>query len=307
MRFNLLRSKEETGGGDSKEVKPEVNKSLDDALAEAEAQFEKDHPELRDNATKDETKETSDKETKDKSEEDEEEDEEADELTPEQLVHAKTLLKLLSNPKTARSALTTLATSAGLELTEIQTKKEEKEAKKTIKEIVQAKLGSKYEFLSAELGDLLQDLFETQVIEKTKDIRDKVANSETRDRINEIKTAQQQVLAEYSNIDAAILQEVVRISKEEELLQGKNVSDAKFFKSCLILAADNLNKSLVKKTTKVAETTKKRSPLDELANKGSGSGSGKAGSEPKKTIQVKSEKDAINLAVQQLAEAASKK
>src|SRR5438876_1189184 len=76
-----------------------------------------------------------------------EEEKKIEDLSEEQLNFAKTLYKALNNPDPSiqRQTLKVLASAAGLDLKEIETKKEGKQAEETLLELLKAGLGE-YDF-----------------------------------------------------------------------------------------------------------------------------------------------------------------
>lgn len=280
---------------DEKETKT-LSSSIDAAAEEIEAQLRKDEKEEK-------TDDSTDKDEESESTDEDEDDEKEKDLTAEELVHAKNLFKLLSNDKTALTTLKTLASQAGIELKDVETKKDEKVAAKTIKDRIKEGLGDDYKFLGEKLGTVIETVLADAIKENTKDIRDKQANDQKLALNERIKTENAAVSAEYVEIPTRVLQEVLRIQTDQEILPGKS-SPGKFFKACLTMAAENLGVTLVKKPTSNAAETKKRdkSPLDALSES---RGSHKEGV---RSTQVKSTNDAIARAVEQVdAEFADKK
>jgi hypothetical protein len=281
---------EKPGGGD--EAKP----TLDEAIDKATKDLDKDDEDSK----KDDDKEDDKKEDTDDKDEDEDEDEE-DDLDEDQKIQAKNVFKLLNNPNTSIETLRALAAQAGLKLEQIETKKEETAAKKTIKDIVKDKIGAKYSFLAEDLGDLLEDLFKTQITESTKDIRTKIAEGELNILKERIVAAQEKVVSEYVDVPVAVLKEFVRMQENGEIVPGPKQPPEKFIRLGIREAAENLKISLVKKSTGSSESTskKKSSPLDELTSKSrSSSSSMKDGI---KSTQVKNINDAIRLAEESIA------
>lgn len=273
MKF--LLSKEEGGAGEIVDPIAEAAKIVDKQFEKAEEKPEEKEEE------KEEKKE-------------EEKEEEEEELSKEQLAQAKTLFKQLNNPETSRRAAEVLAKAAGLELKEIETKKEQKEAIKTIKDMVKEELGG-YDFLADAMSNILEKVLPKVIEEKTKDIKEAQETLATEKIKEEVSKAQDKVLSEFQEVPTKVLMEVLRIQEEGELVPGAKTDKAKFFKACLIQAAENLNYNLVKKTGAPKTETKERvkNPLNNLHNLGNN----KEGS---KVTQVTSFKDAITLAQEQV-------
>lgn len=305
-RFFLFFDGEEGGGGGGAEktVAEKVEEIADkvgkDLLAKAKIDEQKeDDEEVEEKEEKEEKVEKKDK--KDKKDDD---DDEEEELSKEDLLQATQLFKVLNNPETALQGLELLVKAAGLTLGET-TKKEEKEIKKTVKDVVKAKLGSKYEFLSEDLGDLLQELFDTEVKSRagTKELEEKMVAREEKETRETVRAAFKTVSESYVNIDNKLVKEITRIQKDGEIIFGPKTDPEKYFKACFILAADNLGVTLQKKTSKQETTrTKDVSAFARLnANKGLTQKDGKG------VAQVKSLDDIIKSVAADVEEKMSKK
>lgn len=81
----------------------------------------------------------------------------SEEDSPEELAEAKRIYKLLKNPTTAKDLVRELARSEGL-LEPDATPKEVKAAKASIKDILKAKLGDKFEFLNGPLAEAIEEI-----------------------------------------------------------------------------------------------------------------------------------------------------
>lgn len=283
---------DEDKGKETKESKS-LSDSVEEAAREVEAKLKGGKKEI---SKKEESSDDKDEEDTEDDEDDEKEDEEK-ELTDEEKVHAKTLFRLLTNPKSAPNALRTLVEQSGMKIQEAETKKEETKIIKSIKEMVKEELGEEYKFLGDKLGTVLEKLIVSQVKEQTKDIRER-QNAEADQRTMEtVKAAQEKVKSEYVQVSDKVLREVLRIQEEGEAVVGPKTSAEKFFKTCVIMAAENLGITLVKKApgTKVETKERSKSPLDKLSES---RGSHKEGV---KSVQVKSMDDAIAAAVESVS------
>ena len=78
------------------------------------------------------------------------------ELTDDETQVAKDHFKALKDPEAAKTVIETLAKSVGIKIAEIETKKEEKAAIKSIKDTVIAELGEDYKFLADKLGEVME-------------------------------------------------------------------------------------------------------------------------------------------------------
>lgn len=256
------------GGGADKDEKDE---GLDETLDKIADKVAKDMGLDADGKKKDDKKDDKKSKDKDKDDEDEDEDDEDDEdddddddeddededLNESQLAEAKTLFKVLNGPK-AKEGLIALVRAAGLDLKEGETttKKEEKKITKTIKEVVKEKLGKKYEFLSEDLGDLLQELFEEFKEEATSDIRKDLSARNEKEVRAEIASAYQDTIALYDKVPNKVLKEVLRIQQAEEMTLGPKTDPRKYFKAVVVMAAENLGVTLVKKQASSSTTSK---------------------------------------------------
>ncbi len=196
-------------------------------------------------------------EKEDEAGDEKEESEAEEELDGENLKQAKLIFKLLNNPNTALQALDTLARTAGYSLKELKeaTKEEKKEISKSIKETVKEQLGTKIPFLSEELGTVLEEVISKAVKEQTKDIRETVEREANSRREAEMHTAFEKVVESYENVDEKIMKEIVRIQTDKEIIPG-TMKPEKYFKTCVLLAADNLGVQLTKKTSEAGSKTK---------------------------------------------------
>lgn len=279
--LKFLFSKEEASG-DAGEG--EVLDPIEEAAKVVDKQFE---------SKEEKPEEKEDQE--EKKEEKEEEEKEEEELSKEQLAQAKNLFKLLNNPETSKRAAETLAKAAGLELKEIETKKEAKEAIETIEEMVKKELGG-YDFLATSITKILEKVLPKVIEERTKDVREAQETLATEKLKEQVAAAQEKVLEGFQEVPTKVLMEVLRIQEEGELVPGAKSDKAKFFKACLLQAAENLNYNLVKKGAKASTTETKektKNPLNNLHNQGSVK-------EGAKVTQVTSFKDAIALAQEQV-------
>src|SRR5206468_10309149 len=116
-----------------------------------------------------EEKEEEKKDDKEEKKEDESKEVEEDSLDETELEHAKNLFKLLKNPETGRQALEALAKAAGLKID--SSVQEKKEIRKSIKEVLIEKLPN-YKFLADDLGSALEEILNSEITNRTKDIRD---------------------------------------------------------------------------------------------------------------------------------------
>jgi hypothetical protein len=286
MKF--LFSKEEGGGTEEKDP-------IADAAKEVDKTFKAE-------GVEEETKEEETKEEPDKEDEEEkEEEEDKDKLTPEQLAHATNIFKALQNPESAKATVEALAKLSGVELKEVETKKEEKEVVKTVKDYVKEEL-EKYPFLADAIGNILEKAIPNIVKEQQKELAEKIERQEERELQARAAEAQDKVLSEFNEVKVELLQEVLRIQEEGELRPGAKSTNEGYFRACLRMASDNLKIPLEPKSSKTETREKaKPNPLNNLHK--SGNRSEKEGVEVAKPLTIK---NAIELAIEQV-EAKSKK
>lgn len=171
-----------------------------------------------------------------------------DDLTPDQLKYAKTLFKALANndPKIQRQTLDLFARAAGLELKEIETKKEAIEAKETLLDLLKSGLGE-YDFLADKLAPTLEKVFDKIISEKTADIRETVRlNEETRIK-NEINTSIDSAFAKFSN-SLDVKKEVLDLM--DQFPKSDKVSYEKYFEGLIVFAANQKGVTLAKPNDK---------------------------------------------------------
>lgn len=262
-----------------------------DIFGDAEKDVAKDLG-LNEDGTKKESFKEGDKKEDEKHDEEKETD-----LNEEQLAHAKTLFKLLNDPERSKETIEVLARAAGIKMGEIETKKEETKAIKSIKEMIEEEMGDEYKFFGSKLGNAIEKVLKHAIDENTKDLRESTQNLTNTQIKSEAIKVQNEVLGEYAQVPAQVLREMLRIQKDEEVSLGPKGNYKTFFKTCLNLAAENCGISLIKKGNSKTDDNKgekkKSSPIDALNNRGSQK-------EGKKDVQIKSYKDAIELAIEEV-------
>lgn len=114
-----------------------------------------------------ETAETSEETTE--TEETEEAAAAAEEISEDEIKEAKNLYKLLKDPATQKDVLRVLASQAGL-LEKVETKQDVKDAKKSVKDILKAKLGDKFDFLTPMLSEALEEILQGERAENAQQL-----------------------------------------------------------------------------------------------------------------------------------------
>lgn len=180
-------------------------------------------------------------------------DEPKDELSEEQRSYAVNLYKALSNPdpKLQRSAFEILAKSAGLEIKDIETKKELKEAKKDLTALLKEGLGE-FDFLADKLGPVLDKILKEAINENTNDIREKQnLNEREREeaRVNDAIGAAFEQYTLDENQKSTLVKEMENLM--DSFVPSKKTTHEQYFKALIRLAADNKNINLKSSNTQV--------------------------------------------------------
>lgn len=307
--LRILFNKTEADGGGGTEKKTSLSDAIEKSAGEVDKDFKPEGTEKKGEKdgeaeeNKDGKRNERSEKTTDSDEEGEEETSDSgeleDDLDEQDQTAAKNLYKALKNPQTAQTALKMLVSAAGYDLAEVKTKEEKKEVTKTIKDIIKEKIGEKFPFLSDTLGDAIQEAIKTAIEAETKPVKDELRAERHERIVKDAIAAQDKVISEYVDIKPELLQEVLRIQREGEIAAGPRTSHEKLFRTCLIMAAENLKMPLIKKSPNSSTTetkeTKKSSPLSNLREKGTA-----PGKEATKVTQVTSYKDAIDKAVEQI-------
>lgn len=294
------------GGGIDKTLEDVANKVAkdmglnDDGTKKGKEKDEADEADEEDEEGGEKKGDKGEKKEKKKSkdaDDDDDEDDDEDELDEASLAEAKTLYKVLNGPK-AKEGLIALVRAAGLKLEEVEegdeiSETDKKKVTKTIKAFVKERLGDKYEFLSEDLGTLLEDLFKEFGDKGSEDIRADLKERRVKEVRQEIKSAYDETLASYESVSEKVLKEVLRIQQAEELVLGPKTDARKYFRAVFTMAAENLGVALAKKTATSKQTTRKEkdkviSELNSRRQRG-----GTEHKEGTKSTQVKTLEDII--------------
>lgn len=197
---------------------------------------------------KEEKNEKADISTDDPTDEDvdaDDEDEDDSGLTEEEQKQAKDLFIALKDPSKGRVILQAMADEAGI--TKTSTTVEKKEAQKTIESILEAALGEHFPTLSKILGPALKEAVELAAENKVADLRATVAQNQQEKVLERVNSARDTALSMYENSeDPKLLTEVLSLMNQYHPAKGSD--PVKYFKSMLVMAADNLDIKLIKKT-----------------------------------------------------------
>lgn len=253
-RFKLYFFEGETsgtsGGGTTTAPPPKTEDKLTAAINKATTES-KDI--IQDDKVTDKSSAIKTEDKKETKVEDKKEDDKKEELNEEQLKQAVTLFKALSNPdpKVQRASLDLLVKMAGLELKEIETKKEATEAKETLVDLLKAGLGE-YDFLAERIAPALEKSLKKLVDENTKDIREEVRLSREEKVKNAVDTGIEAAFGRYEN--AKDLAKDVNTLMDENPKSDK-ISWEKYFNNLIVIAAGE--KGLVLKAKGSAKTEEK--------------------------------------------------
>ena len=240
-----------------------------------------------------------------KKEEKKSEEKKVEEFSEEQLNFAKTLFKALNNPDPAiqRQTIKVLASAAGLDLKEIETKKEEKKAEETLLELLKAGLGE-YDFLADKLAPVLDKVLKKTIDENTKDIREALKEEKLSKFRSEVSSGIDAAFAEYENAaeNKDLKDEVVKLM--DQFKPNKDISHKDYFRSLIVLAASNKNIAL----TKIGENKNikdKEARIEKNRNDAASRLASERGAEVKQGVRVP-RKMSINDAIVEAMEELSK-
>ena len=113
----------------------------------------------------------------------------SEELSDPELTEAKNLYKLLKNKESAAPIIAALAQQIGLLKPENlpETRKETREAVKTVKDMVIEGLGDEYKFMSSKLGDVIEKVLETKIQEARQEQIQYAERQEQKELLSEVE------------------------------------------------------------------------------------------------------------------------
>ena len=283
----------------------EPNTNKDSVDAKLDAALDKGKVSLKDTiqnaaieAAKDIKIEEPKKEPEVKVEDKKEEEKKEDELGPEERKFADSLYKGLNNkdPKIQRATLELLAKAANLDLKEVETKKEIKEAEKSMIELLKEGLGE-FDFLADKLGPVLEKVLKATVIKETAEIKE-IQRLEKEEKVrSEVTSAIDSAFAEFTNSNEVASEVKVLMDKFQP---GAKMSHKEYFRSLIVLAASN--KGINLKSVNVKANTEK---ITRNRNDAASRLASERSAEVKdivRTSQFKNLKDAVNDAAEKVAE-----
>lgn len=172
---------------------------------------------------------------------------ETEEVSPEEIKAFKELKILLSDPKTAKETLTILANKSGVNLREVETKKEVKEAVKTITDELRDSLGDDFKFIADILGPGLEKVIKAEVSKGTESFKDYQRNQEVNKLQTEISDAVDSSFGKYENSNE-FEADVHKLM--DSFKRDGSISHADYFDNLLIIAAAKKGVLLIPKGTK---------------------------------------------------------
>jgi len=168
-------------------------------------------------------------------------------LSEEEAQEAKKLYKALKDPKTAKEVLALLAKQTGLD--EVDSKKDIKESKKGILDILKNALGEEYSFLSDRLGKGIEEILNQEKAERDNERQQEVAK-----RIQGETVVAWNSLVKETNGDAKKLESKMQeIAKE--ILPGPNTTPKQYLRRLYTIAS--AGKSGVENPKKIINTIQK--------------------------------------------------
>jgi hypothetical protein len=171
---DILQAKREKAEGKTETPEQEINKVIEQVDDKIAVKTKKEDPIVEDSPIDDEEVDVD--ETVDDLIEENLDEDEVERLTAQQLKEAKDLYKALLNPAARGPLVQALAQQSGLNLSNIETKKEAKVAKKDITARLKEALGDELGFLADKMGPVIESVIEeerqgVEEISKTVELR----------------------------------------------------------------------------------------------------------------------------------------
>src|SRR6266853_1380953 len=182
------------------------------------------------------TKEDTEKESPKIKEPDKEETKES-ELRDDEVAFAKNLYKALNNsdPNVQIKTLKLLANAANMDLKEIETKKDIKEAEKDLVALLKEGLGE-FDFLAEKLGPVLERALKSYVAKETEPIKQAQQLIKDEKLRDEVSSAIDKAFGEYTNA-TEVKDEVIQLM--DNFKPSAKMAHKDYFRSLIILAASN--------------------------------------------------------------------
>src|SRR5580693_1571040 len=157
---DILQAKREKAEGKTETPEQEINKVIEQVDDKIAVKTKKEDPIVEDSPIDDEEVDVD--ETVDDLIEENLDEDEVERLTAQQLKEAKDLYKALLNPAARGPLVQALAQQSGLNLSNIETKKEAKVAKKDITARLKEALGDELGFLADKMGPVIESVIEEE-------------------------------------------------------------------------------------------------------------------------------------------------
>jgi len=200
-----------------------------------------------------ETKELEIKEPEKESPETKEPDKEEkpEELREDEVVFAKNLYKALNNsdPNVQLKTLKLLANAANMDLKEIETKKDIKEAEKDLVALLKEGLGE-FDFLAEKLGPVLERALKSYVAKETEPIKQAQQLIKDEKLRDEVSSAIDKAFGEYTNA-TEVKDEVIQLM--DNFKPSAKMAHKDYFRSLIILAASNKGVTLKLANSQVSQ------------------------------------------------------
>src|SRR6267154_400202 len=159
------------------------------------------------------------------------------ELRDDEVAFAKNLYKALNNsdPNVQLKTLKLLANAANMDLKEIETKKDIKEAEKDLVALLKEGLGE-FDFLAEKLGPVLERALKSYVAKETEPIKQAQQLIEDEKLRDEVSSAVDKAFGEYTNA-TEVKDEVIQLM--DNFKPSAKMAHKDYFRSLIILAASN--------------------------------------------------------------------
>jgi len=174
-------------------------------------------------------------------------------LKEEEVAFAKNLYKALNNPdpNIQLKALRMLANAANMDLKEIETKKDIKEAEKDLVALLKEGLGE-FDFLAEKLGPVLEKALKSYVAKETEPLKLAQQAAKEEKLRDEVSSAVDKAFSEYTNA-TEVKDEVIKLM--DNFKPSAKMAHKDYFRSLIILAASNKGVTLKLANSQVTQDT----------------------------------------------------
>lgn len=174
-------------------------------------------------------------------------------LKEEEVAFAKNLYKALNNPdpQVQLKTLKLLANAANMDLKEIETKKDIKEAEKDLVALLKEGLGE-FDFLAEKLGPVLEKALKSYVAKETEPLKLAQQAAKEEKLRDEVSSAVDKAFSEYTNA-TEVKDEVIKLM--DNFKPSAKMAHKDYFRSLIILAASNKGVTLKLANSQVTQDT----------------------------------------------------